>query len=94
MKIKEIKPNQNATLPEVDVVSVGEVREFEKFGKVGRVCTVKIKDASGEAELSLWNEDVGKFAVGDKLKITDAWVKEWSGKLQISTGKNGKIEKI
>ena len=94
MKLKEIKPNQNATLPEVEVVAVGDVREFEKFGKVGRVCTLKIKDASGEGELSLWNDDVEKFALGDKLKITDAWVKEWNGKLQISSGKNGKIEKV
>ena len=94
MEIKEIKANENTTIPEVEVVSVGDVREFEKFGKVGRVCTIKIKDASGEAELSLWNDDIGKFALGDKLKITDAWVKEWKGKLQISAGKNGKIEKI
>lgn len=94
MQIKDIKPNQNVTLSEVDVVSVGDIREFEKYGKSGRVCTLKIKDASGEAELSLWNDDVEKFAAGDRLKITDGWVKEWNGKLQISSGKTGKLEKL
>ena len=94
MEIKDLKPNQNATLQEVDVVSVGDIREFEKYGKSGRVCTLKIKDTSGEAELSLWNDDVEKFAAGDKLKIVDGWVKEWNGKLQISPGKTGKVEKV
>ncbi len=94
MEIKELKPNQNATLAKVEVTEAGDVREFERFGKVGKVRTLKIKDSTGEAELSLWNEDVEKFAAGDSLKITDAWVKEWKGKLQISSGKNGKIEKV
>lgn len=94
MKIKDLKPNQNATLAEVEVVEAGDVRQFEKFGKSGSVRTLKIKDSSGEAELSLWNDDVEKFSVGDKLKIADAWVKEWNGRLQISSGKNGKIEKV
>ncbi|HLD57991.1 MAG TPA: SOSS complex subunit B family protein [archaeon] len=94
MKIKDLKPNQTATLDDVEVVEAGEVREFNKYGKSGRVCTLKLKDASGQVELTLWNEDVDKFAVGDKLKITDGWVKEWNGNTQISSGKNGKIEKI
>ncbi len=94
MQIKDIKPNQNATLEEAEVISVGDVREFEKFGKIGKVCTLSIKDMSGEIDLSLWNDDVEKFSVGDKIKIIDGWVKEWNGRLQISSGKNGKIEKI
>ena len=64
MKIKDLKPNQNATLEEVEVVEAGDVRQFEKFGKSGSVRTLKIKDSSGEAELSLWNDDVEKFSVG------------------------------
>ena len=94
MKIKDLKPNQNATLDEVEVAEVGEVRQFEKFGKSGRVCNLKITDKSGSAEVTLWNDEVEKFQVGDKLKITDGWVKEWNGKVQVSSGKNGKIEKI
>ncbi len=94
MKIKDLKPNQSVTLEKVEVVSAGDVREFAKFGKVGRVCNLKIKDSSGEVDLTLWNDDVDKFEVGDKLKITDGWAKEWNSNLQVSSGKNGKIEKV
>ena len=94
MKIKDAKPNSNATLEEVTVTSKGDVREFTKFEKPGRVCNCDIKDDSGEMQLTLWNDEVDTVNSGDKLKITDGWVKEWNGNLQISAGRNGKIEKI
>ncbi len=94
MKINEVKPNSNATLEKVEVVSKGDVREFMKFNKPGRVCNCVIKDDSGEMELTLWNDEIDTVEAGDKLKITDGWVKEWNGKRQISAGRNGKIEKL
>ena len=94
MKIKEIQINSNATLEDVEVVSKGEIRTFNRFDKVGRVCNCVIKDDSGEMELTLWNDEIDTIEVGQKLKITDGWVKEWNGTMQISAGKNGKIEKI
>ena len=94
MKISEVKPNSNATLEEVEVVSKGEVREFVKFGRESRVCNCTIKDGSGEMELTLWNDEIETVESGDRLSIADGWVKEWNGKMQISTGRNGKIEKI
>ncbi len=94
MKIKELKPNQTASLEKVEVVEVSEIKEFNKYGNAGKLRTLKIKDASGEADLALWNDDVDNFAKGDKLKLTDCWVKEWNGNTQISSGKKGKIEKV
>ncbi len=94
MKIKEAGPNSNATLEEVEVTSKGEVREFMRFDKPGRVCNCTIRDDSGEMELTLWNEEIETVEAGERLKITDGWVKEWNGKMQISRGKNGIIEKL
>lgn len=94
MKINEVKPNTNATLDEVEIASKGEVREFMKFDKPRRVCNCIIKDDSGEMELALWNEEIDSLQVGDKVKITDGWAKEWNGKVQISAGRNGKLEKL
>jgi len=94
MKINEVKPNSNATLEEVEVVNKGEAREFMRFDKQNRVCNCVIKDDSGEMELTLWNEEIDSVEAGEKLKITDGWVKEWNGKMQISAGRNGKIEKL
>jgi len=94
MKISEVQANSNATLDGVEVVSKGEVREFMRFDKPGRVCNCPIKDGSGEMQLTLWNDEIGLVDAGDTVKITDGWVKEWNGKLQISMGKKGRIEKL
>ncbi len=91
--IKDAKPNTNITLDKVTVTEKGPEREFSRMGKLGRVCTAKIKDASGTMDLTLWDDAIDAVQEGDTLKLTDCWVKEWNGNLQASTGRNGKIEK-
>ena len=44
--------------------------------------------------LTLWNADCDTFAVGDKVKITNGYVSEWQGELQLGAGKYGKVEKL
>ena len=41
--------------------------------------------------LSLWNDDIEKVNIGDKVQIADGWVTEFKQQPQISAGKNGKI---
>ena len=93
MKISEIQAQQNASLDDVEITDKQDPRTFEKFGKVNRVCNATIKDDSGEMTLTLWNDEIDAVNQGDHIKITDGWVKEWNGNLQISAGRNGKIEK-
>jgi replication factor A1 len=72
-----------------------EPREvLNKFGVRMKVAKANIRDDSGEINLTLWNDDAGKFKVGDKIKLENGWVTEFKGNLQVSAGKNGKIEKI
>jgi ssDNA-binding replication factor A large subunit len=92
--ITDAKPNSNITLDKVTVTEKGPEREFSSGGRLGRVCTAKIKDATGTMDLTLWNNDVDLVEKGDALKLTDGWCKEWNGNLQASTGKSGKIEKL
>ena len=94
MAISDLQPNSNATLESVELTEKGDIREFSRMGQLGRVSSCKIKDDSGSCDLTLWNDDIDKYTVGDKLKLTDMWVKEWNGNIQISTGRNGTIEKL
>ena len=93
MKISEVLAQQNATLENVEVIEKEEPRQFEKFGKVIRVCNARIKDDSGELQLTLWNDEIDQVQKGDKISIVDGWAKEFQGNLQISAGRNGKIVK-
>ena len=95
MKISELQVRQgNVEIPEAEIIEKTPVREFQKFGKSGKVCNVVIKDDTGNVQLTLWNEDVDKYDVGDKLKLTDCFVGEWQGEKQVTTGRNGTIEKL
>ena len=92
MAIKDLEARQGNVNLTLDVVDKGEMREFEKFGKKGRVCNATAKDDTGSITLTLWNDDIDKVNVGDKVKIENGWVSEWQGELQLSTGKFGKLE--
>ena len=92
MEIVDLKPRQGNVEIVGDIIDKGEIREFQKFGKPGRVCTAKLKDGSGEISLTLWNDDIEKVNVGDKVKIENGYVNEWQGEMQLTTGKFGKLE--
>ena len=94
MQVKDLQARQGKIDINLDVVDVGEVREFEKFGKKGRVANAVAKDETGDIKLTLWNEDIDKIKAGDKIKITNGYVSEWQGELQLGTGKFGTLEII
>ncbi|MFC1686817.1 hypothetical protein ACFL0E_00485 [Nanoarchaeota archaeon] len=92
MEIKDIQANQG----NLDLVLIVKEKEsertFEKFGKTGRVCKATVSDDSGEVKLTLWNEDIDKVTVGDKIHLKNGWCSEYQGEKQISSGKFGTIE--
>lgn len=92
MAIEDLKPRQGKVELVAEVVDMGEIRSFEKFGKSGKVCNATIRDATGEVRLTLWNEQIDMLKVGDKIKITNGYVNEWQGEKQLTTGKFGKLE--
>jgi replication factor A1 len=94
MNIKELQPKQGKADITAEVIDKEEPRAFNKFGKDGRVCNAKIKDATGTVKLTLWNEQIDQVHIGDKIKITNGYVNEWQGELQLTTGKFGKLEVV
>ena len=94
MQIKDLKPKQGNVDIIVDVVDVGDVREFNKFGKPGKVATAVAKDETGDVKLTLWNEDIEKVNAGDKIHLTNGYVNEWQGEMQLTTGRMGKLKVV
>ena len=92
MKISEIETNQKNVEVEAVVEEVGQVREFNKFGKAGRVASARLKDETGTIQLTLWDDQVDLLKAGDRVKVVNAYVKEWQGEKQLNTGKFGSIE--
>ncbi|MFA6064879.1 MAG: OB-fold nucleic acid binding domain-containing protein [archaeon] len=93
MLIKDLKARTPFDELIVEVVTKGEPRAFASANGQGTVCNAAVKDETGEeVSLTLWNDEYKKVNDGDKVKITNGWVTDYKGKLQISAGKQGKLE--
>ena len=94
MEIKDIQPNTGKIDLTLEVVKKEPPRTFDKFGKKGKVCNAVARDTSGQITLTLWNDDVEKIKVGDKIRVENGWCSEYKGEKQLSAGKFGKIEVV
>jgi replication factor A1 len=94
MNISEIQVREGKINVEAEVTDLGEIREFDKFGKKIKVCNATFKDESGEIILTLWNDEIDKVKVGDKVKITNGYCNEYQGEKQLTAGKFGNLEVV
>jgi ssDNA-binding replication factor A large subunit len=94
LKIVDLKAGQGKVDIEIEVIEISDAREFSKFGKDGRVATARVKDDSGEMDLTLWNENIDEISVGNKVKIENGYVSEFQGNPQLTAGKFGSLTVI
>ncbi len=96
MKVSELKANKNVDEIVLKIVEKNEPRQvMKRYGGTARVCDlIGEDDEGGRVQITLWNDEIDMVEVNEIIKITDGWVKEWNNQLQISTGRNGKIEKL
>ncbi|MGC8648899.1 MAG: DNA-binding protein [Candidatus Micrarchaeia archaeon] len=93
MKISELKAGANNVTVTATVTKKDEPREVvTKFGKRLQVANIVLKDETGEIAMSLWGNDINTINVGDKVEVSNAFVNEFRGAPQLSTGKFGKIK--
>jgi replication factor A1 len=94
MEIKDLQPRQGNVDLVLRIDEKGQMREFSKFGKAGKVCDCVASDKTGKIKLTLWNEQADLVFEGDTIKIENGYVGEWQGEKQLSTGKFGSISVI
>ncbi|UCG69497.1 MAG: hypothetical protein JSV09_00290 [Thermoplasmata archaeon] len=94
MYVNQLKPKSNIEKIELTIVEKEEARGYiSKFGVKGKVCSAVAKDEKGaRVGLTLWNDEIDKVEINDKIRILNGWVKEWNGNLEISAGRFGKME--
>jgi replication factor A1 len=88
--IATLKANQNATI-DATITAISAVRNVTTSRGPSQVADATLQDDTGTITLTLWGDDVTRYSVGQKVRITDGWVKDFRGKLQISMGRSGKI---
>ena len=94
MKVKELRPESKVDVIDLTIRQKGAVRDFSsRGGSTGKVCDAKAVDDEGsEVSVSLWNEEIERVQANDRIRITNGWVREWRGNMQVSAGRYGKLE--
>lgn len=94
MKVSELRARSPVDEIVLEIVSKEEPRSFATEKASGRVCNCAGADGTGdEVKITLWNEQIDQFNEGDKVKISNGWVSEYKGQIQLGTGKKGTIVK-
>ena len=92
--ITDLRPSRVATI-EATVLTLEPAREVPtREGGKTKVRNGRLKDGTGEIALVLWGAEVELVSEGDHIRITEGWVKDYQGRVQISLGRSGKLEKI
>jgi replication factor A1 len=89
--ISALRANANATI-EATITAISAPRDVTTSRGPSQVADATLQDESGTITLTLWGGDITKYSVGQKVRITDGWVKDFRGKLQVSMGRSGRIE--
>ena len=67
---------------------------FTRSGGMADVSNLKISDETGSIRLSLWNEQIDKVHVGDKIELKKCYISRFKGELQIRLGRGGTLSII
>ena len=88
--IATLRPNSNASF-DATIIAISPVRDVTTSRGPSQVADATLQDDTGTILLTLWGDDTKRFSVGQKIRVTDCWVKDFRGKMQISTGRSGTI---
>jgi replication factor A1 len=91
--ISALRANANATFT-ATITAISTPRDVTTSRGPSRVADATLQDETGTTTLTLWGEEISKYSVGQKLQITDGWVKDYRGKLQVSMGRSGRISVV
>lgn len=67
---------------------------FSRFGDPLALSIATISDGTGSMRLPLWNAQIDRVSVGDTVQIENGRVGTFRGELQVSVGRNSKLEVI
>ena len=94
MKINEIKRGMSNVSVEGKIVDISETRDVQtRYGR-RTVADATLEDETGQINVTLWQDQIGRVAVGNKISVDGAFVTEFRDKLQLSIPRSGKIQVI
>ncbi|MFQ6081497.1 MAG: single-stranded DNA-binding protein, partial [Candidatus Bathyarchaeia archaeon] len=63
-------------------------------GSTHQVAEALVGDETGCILLNLWDEDIGRFEVGDVIQIRNGYVRLFRGSMRLNIGRYGEAERL
>ena len=94
VSISEIKSGMRGLIIEGIVVEKGEAKLVKTRYGPALVSYAIIYDETGAIRLNLWRGQIQKVKVGAKIRVVNAFVKKFRGRLELNVGGDGRIEVV
>ncbi len=92
MKIDEIKYGLSGVFIEGKITEKSEPRTVNtRYGRRS-VADATLEDETGTIKLSLWEDQIDRVNIGNKVSISGAYVTEFRNELQLNIPRSGKLE--
>jgi len=77
------------------VLEMGDAREVSSSsdGQLHSVAEALVGDETGTVLMTLWDENIGRFGVGDVVEVENGYAGTFRGSLRLNIGKYGNIDK-
>lgn len=93
VQIKDINAGVKRVNLMAKVVAKSDTRNvFSRFGDPVALSTATISDGTGSVRLPLWNTQIDRVSIGDTVQIENGRVRTFRGELQLSVGRNSKLQ--
>jgi len=78
---------------ELTIVEMEEPRPYMKRdGTQGKVTTAVGEDDSGRIKLSLWDSEIDRVKVGNRVRITNGYARTFKNEVHVSAGMYGRLD--
>lgn len=92
LKVGDLKPYLGKIYLKAKIVEMQEPREVS--GGEHRISEALIGDESGCIYLSLWDDNIDAFEVGDTVHVENGYVSVFRESMRLTAGKYGTVTKI
>jgi replication factor A1 len=95
-KVGELRTYSRRVNLVAKVVERGEEREVvsRSDGRTHRLAELLVGDDTATVLLTLWDENVDRFDVGDVIHIQNGYANLFRGSLRLNVGRYGEVEKV
>jgi len=93
MKIGEIRDGDRRVDVTAEVIEKSDTREVKSRynNESYSVADAVLEDETGTIKFTLWNEDINRIRVGDRVRIENGYTKSFRGAVQLNSGKYGTL---